>query len=199
MGNCVEDVKIQERQEKQQARRVWIPRRRVPVSVRLNDNSVVSGELYAEVKGSDGAPGRVLDRLNDPLETYLPLAANDRHILLNKSGIATVRLAIEEGGALSRGQTSDRELRVSIILSSGERLDGRIRASLENHARLLDYLNSTKQMFFAIEDDNEATLINGGCILSVTEQLDTAATTARAANLKKRHLGENEPPPRAIT
>jgi hypothetical protein len=171
MGNCAEEVKIQERQDEGQTRRFWIPRRRVPVRIQLVDNSVVSGELYADVRGADGAPGRVLDRLNDPLETYLPLASDNKHILLNKPGITTVQLSVSEGSALGRGLTSDREVRVRMILSNGKRLDGRIRAPLEEHARLLDYLNSTKQMFFALEGDNQATLINGSSILSVTELL----------------------------
>lgn len=173
MGNCVEDVKIQERQDDGPSRRFWIPRRRVPVRVQLADNSIVSGELYADVRGADGAPGRVLDRLNDPLETYLPLAADDKHVLLNKAGITTVQLPVGEGSALGRGMTSDREVRVRMILSNGERLDGRMRAPLEEHARLLDYLNSTRQMFFALEGENKATLINGSFILSVTELLDS--------------------------
>jgi hypothetical protein len=115
----------------------------------------------------------VLDRLNDPLETYLPLAANDKHILLNKPGIMTVQLSVGEGGALGRGLTSDRKLRVRMILSNGKKLEGTIRAPLEQHARLLDFLNSTKQMFFALLDDRWATLINGRCIVSVTELLDS--------------------------
>jgi hypothetical protein len=172
MGNCVEDIKIQDEQGEQQHRRFWIPRRRVPVKIQLVDGSVVSGELYADVKGPDGAPGRVLDRLNDPLDTYLPLAADDRHILLNKSGITTVQLSVKEGAALGRGLTSDREVRVRLTLSSGKRLDGTIRAPLEEHARLLDYLNSAKQMFFALEGEKKATLVNGSSILSVTELLE---------------------------
>jgi hypothetical protein len=169
MSSCAEDIKVREQKENRQARRFWIPRRRVPVRIQLADNSVVSGELYADVRGADGAPGRVLDRLNDPLETYLPLASDDKHILLNKAGITTVQLSVGEGGALGRGLTSDRELRVRMILSNGKRLDGSIRAPLEEHARLLDYLNSTNQMFFALQGEKKATLINGRCILSITE------------------------------
>ncbi len=169
MGDCAENVMTPEQQEKQQTRRFWVPRRRVPVRVQQADNSVTLGELYADIKGADGAPGRVLDRLNDPLETYLPLAADNRHILLNKTGITTVQLAVGESGALGRGLTSDREVRVRVVLSNGESLEGTIRAPLEEHARLLDYLNSTRQMFFSLTGGKMATLINGRCILSVTE------------------------------
>ena len=64
----------------------------VAVRVTLENGRTVEGGLYVPAIGPDGQPGRLLDRLNDEAEQFLPLAG--RHeTLLNKSAIVSVQLA----------------------------------------------------------------------------------------------------------
>jgi hypothetical protein len=144
----------------------------VPVQVQLADSTLLSGELYAEVKSPDGTPGRVLDRLNDSAETFLPLACEDRHILLKKSGIATVRIEVDDEEAHSRTLDGLRELRARINLSDGTVLEGLISAPLSPQVRLLDYLNAMKQKFSILRTGRQVTLINIEFILAVTEIIE---------------------------
>ena len=74
MGNRDEGVAVATKEDGATTRSLWVPRRRVPVQVQMADRTLLSGELYADVKSLDGTPGRVLDRLNDSAETFLPLA-----------------------------------------------------------------------------------------------------------------------------
>jgi hypothetical protein len=160
-------------EDKALTRSLWVPRRRVPVQVQLADGSLLEGELYADVKSADGTPGRVLDRLNDSRETFLPLARDDKHILLRKSGIATVRLETEEEEIRNRGADGTREVRARIDLSDGTSLEGMIPAPLSPQARLLDYLNASREKFSVLRAGRQVTLINGACVMAVTELRET--------------------------
>jgi hypothetical protein len=172
MGKLDEGLAVAEQDDSMLTNSLWVPRRRVPVRVQLADGSVQSGELYADVKSANGTPGRVLDRLNESREFFLPLASDDQHILLKKSGIATVRLEVEEEEVRARPADGTREIRARIRLSDGTQLEGMITAPLSPRARLLDYLNATRQKFTVLSDGQQVTLINSACVLSITELSD---------------------------
>jgi hypothetical protein len=172
MGKLDECLTVAEHDERAMTRSLWVPRRRVPVQVQLADGSLLSGELYADVKSIDGMPGRVLDRLNESQETFLPLASDDKHILLKKSGIATVRLDAGEEEFRGGAAEGTREVRARISLSDGTHLEGMIPAPLSPRARLLDYLNASREKFSVLRNDRQVTLINSACVLAVTELRD---------------------------
>ena len=65
------------------------PQRMVPVRVLLEDGQKLEGGFYVPATGPDGNPGRLLDRLNDASEEFLPLAGR-YETLLNKACIVTV-------------------------------------------------------------------------------------------------------------
>jgi hypothetical protein len=173
MGNMDEGVTVVTQDDNELARTLWVPRRRVPVEVQLIDRSFLSGELYADVKSPDGTPGRVLDRLNDSQETYLPLAGDDRHILLKKSGIAFVRLELDDEEVSNHDFDGTSEVRARLSLSDGTHLDGMIPAAVSPKVRLLDCLNASRQNFTALRRGRQVTLINSAYLLAVTELRDS--------------------------
>jgi len=173
MGKLDEGLAVAEHEESAMTSSLWVPRRRVQVRVQLVDGSLLSGELYADVKRADGTPGRVLDRLNESQEIFLPLASDDQHILLKKSGISTVRLAVDEEEIGAPANDGTKEVRARISLSDGTHLEGMIPAPLSPRARLLDYFNASSKTFSVLRNGRQVTLINGACVMAVTELRET--------------------------
>lgn len=150
------------------------PQRMVPVRVLLEDGRALEGGLYAPVTGPDGNPGRLLDRLNDDTEEFLPLAGR-YETLLNKSWILTVQLA--SGHEQPEGIESEvaREQRVRVTLTQGEPLEGWIRYLMpEERGRLLDYLNEAPR-FIPLIGESRVTLIHRRFIISVQELTGVSA------------------------
>ena len=55
-----------------------VPQRKIPVRVALADGVTLDGALFAPAAGPDGAPGRLIDRLNEEQEHFLALAGAAR-------------------------------------------------------------------------------------------------------------------------
>jgi len=151
-------------------RNLRVPKRRVAAEVRLADDTVLAGLLYTDVERLDGSPGCVADRLEDPLGRYLPIAVDDRHVLINKAGIVTVRVPEQE----SRRPSAKDVMRMSVRvrMSNNEILEGELYAILPPaRARVLDFLNMSHERFIQLFQNDRLTLINGDYIVEVTELL----------------------------
>lgn len=150
------------------------PQRMVPVRVLVEDGHMLEGGLYVPATGADGGPGRLLDRLNDDTQAFLPLAG--RHeTLLNKSRIVTVQLA--SGHERPEGITEQhaREQRVRFHLAGGYVVDGWVRYFMpDEHARLLDYLNECPR-FIPVIGDQRVTLVHRLFVSSVEELSGTSS------------------------
>ena len=145
-----------------------VPKRRVPARVVLVDHTIHSGELYADILRSDGSPGRILDRLVDSTEKYLPLATESEHILLSKAHILLVECSSDEVDVPSANGA--KTLCVQLRLVTGLVLSGEIRTCLPPlHARVLDYLNAISPKFITTLQDENATLVNASHVVSVAE------------------------------
>ena len=140
----------------------------VAVRVTLENGRTVEGGLYVPAIGPDGQPGRLLDRLNDATERFLPLAG--RHeTLLNKSAIVSVQLASGHERAEGIEHEVAREQQVRMALRQGEVVDGWIRYLMpEEKARLLDYLNAAPA-FIPVIGERRVTLVQRRFILSIQE------------------------------
>ena len=140
----------------------------VAVRVTLENGRTVEGGLYVPAIGPDGQPGRLLDRLNDATERFLPLAG--RHeTLLNKSTIVSVQLASGHERAEGIEHEVAREQQVRMALRQGEVVDGWIRYLMpEEKARLLDYLNAAPA-FIPVIGERRVTLVQRRFILSIQE------------------------------
>jgi len=120
-----------------------VPQRTVPVHVRLQDGEECEGVLYTALSGPDGGPARLIDRLNDPAERFLPFAAGDRRELLHKARIVWVRLDAQEP---TRDDQAPHEERVAVTLQGGAVLEGLVDYVMPpSRGRLLDYLNAAPQ------------------------------------------------------
>jgi hypothetical protein len=143
------------------------PRRVVPVRVLLDDGRKLEGGLYAPGARADGTPGRLVDRLNDDTEEFLPIARYET--LLNKACIISVELAAGEEQAEGIENAVAREQQVEVALIGGTTLSGWIRVLMpEERGRLLDYLNAAPR-FIPVIGENRVTLVHRRFIVSVEE------------------------------
>ncbi|MFQ6023303.1 MAG: hypothetical protein ACE5NW_11325 [Acidiferrobacterales bacterium] len=144
------------------------PQRVVPVRVLLEDGRTVEGGFYAPAAGPDGGPGRLLDRLNDGLEEFVPLAGR-YETLISKAWMVTIQLPGDQEDAEGIESEVAREQRVRITLPRGKVVEGWIRYLMpEERGRLLDYLN-TAPHFIPLVGENRITLVNRRFIVSVQE------------------------------
>jgi hypothetical protein len=145
-----------------------IPQRMVPVRVLLANSQIVEGGLYVPAIGPDGRPGRLLDRLNDGAEEFVPLAGR-YETLLSKSSIVYVQLASGHERAEGIEDTLAREQQVRLILRRGKPVQGWIRYLMpEERARLLDYLNVAPR-FIPLIGTQRVTIVNRSFVVSVQE------------------------------
>jgi len=148
-----------------------VVKRKIGVRILLTDKRVIDGEFYAAEEHLNGQPGTVLDRLRDPREKYLPLAADDRHVMLSKAQIVTVRLKEDDVGRPQALSVS--EFRILIDMTIGPRLEASFFAlSRPARARVLDHLNYAKEAFFPIFQDDCAILVNANHVVAVAEQTE---------------------------
>jgi len=121
-----------------------VPQREIAVTLRLIDGSRHEGTLFAPATGPDGAPGRLVDRLNDHAEHFIPLAAPGGGCLVSKSALVAVHLAAEDGRLEWHEGEQEHEVEVSVLLEGGVELDGRVAYSLPpERRRILDFFNAT--------------------------------------------------------
>ena len=127
-----------------------VPSRAVPSVVCLPDGSTVDGKLFVPSSGPSGAPGRLVDRLNDDAEHFLPLALKDHPELLNKDCIVWVRPA-DAADVVEELPPGSAEHSVRIALSVGGDVEGVVRyVPHPARSRLLDYFNEAPR-FVAID------------------------------------------------
>ena len=144
------------------------------VRIELADRTPLTGSLYADVVTADGAPGRLVDRLNAAVERFVPLAVGDRHVLLRKSGVALVRMNNERDEQPRASSESHAELKLRLTLISGTSVQGSVRARLpRQRSRALDFLNLNSRAFVEVMGgDGHLTLVNSDHIARVIEVLD---------------------------
>ncbi len=156
-------------------KKFWVPRRRVKARIRLADENVIDGELYATVERADGEPGRLVDRLNNASEKFIPVAVAGRHILLNKSSITLVEVDSGRYEVEDLDKPGAREIRVSINFSDSRAVSGTFFTCLpESHRRALDYLNLGRCRFLALYCNGRAVIVNVDRIQHVTEVIEPA-------------------------
>jgi hypothetical protein len=160
-----------------QVKTLRTPQRMVPVRVLLDDGRTLDGGFYVPAMGPDGKPGRLVDRLNDDSEEFLPLAGR-YETLLNKSWIVITQVAAGYERAEGIEDEVAREQRVKMILTQNQAVEGWIRYLMpEEKARLLDYLNAAPR-FIAVIDESRLTLVQRRFIISV-EALTGASAVKR--------------------
>lgn len=135
-----------------------VPQRQVKVRVKLEGGQDLTGLMYVPVMGETGGPGRLLDRLNENADAFLPLTVGNKTHLINARRVVLVRVEdkgeeqVEQKIEESQADYS-RQLQVRMRLATGEVITG-ILAYLrpKGQERLLDYLN-TERRFLPLHVD----------------------------------------------
>ena len=151
-----------------------VPQREVPVIVELRDGSERRGHLYASASGPGGRPGRLIDRLNDDEERFLPLTDGGRGWLLNKDWIVRVAVDVDHRALELESEAGAHRVEVRFEMASGSAIEGTVFYTMPpDKQRLLDYLNSEGR-FIPLRHDGGAWLINRDHITQVTNRSDGA-------------------------
>ncbi len=143
-----------------------VPRNEVQVRILLDDGRMIEGTLYTATVGPNGGPETVLDRLLDPSEEFLPLAAGGDRLLLNKGGILLVEIPPEAAGKTDLEEGA-KEALVRVTLAGGTSLLGKLAIRMpEESSRVLDYLNAAPR-FLPLLGERRIALLQKRFIVSV--------------------------------
>lgn len=146
-----------------------VPKREQPVRFVLDDGRTVDAGVFAPVTGPDGRPGRVLDRLNDLSEEFLPVHSSTDRFLLSKSGIVAVQIDGAVPDVTGVDPEGGREVGVRISLAGGTGLVGRLLVVMpRERSRVVDYLNAAGR-FFPLLGEGHVTLVQKRFVVSVRE------------------------------
>lgn len=147
-----------------------VPQRKVPVRIRFGDGRLVMGTFYVPDVGPDGAPGRLIDRLNSDEESFLPLTCGAGQCIVSKVEMDSIELtAGAEDPPSEEDAAAEYVLGVRFTLRQGEGIEGRIRfAAPPERRRLLDYLNSAPA-FIRVNVDGGTTYLAKRAIVTVAE------------------------------
>jgi hypothetical protein len=149
--------------------RFRVPRREQPVRFVLDDGRTVDAEMFAAVTGPDGLPGRVLDRLNDASEEFLPVRAGSDRFLLAKSGIVAVEVEGSPSEVTGLEPGAGHPVAVRVGLAGGTGLVGRLLLAMPpERSRVVDFLNAAGR-FFPLFGERRATLVQTRFVVSVRE------------------------------
>ena len=118
-----------------------------------------------------GAQERLLDRLNDGSERFLPIAAHGRHLLVRKTAIVTAWTLDESEVRAGLETPRYREIPVEVAMSVGPVIEGCLLADTDPlHDRALDNLNRVVEPFVALLGREAITLVNTAHVVSVVER-----------------------------
>ncbi len=151
-----------------------VPRREQQVRVILDDGRALEADMFAAVVGPDGRPGRILDRLNDAAEDFVPVRTGEERLLLNKSGMVSIQIEGSAEDVIGAERAAGRELPVRIGLAGGSGLVGWLLVAMpRERSRVVDYLNAAPQ-FFPLIGEGQVTLVQKRFVVSVRE-LDSSS------------------------
>ena len=130
-----------------------LPRTAVPAQLLLTEGGLQAGEVYVmeRVSQHDG-PETVLEMLNRR-EGFFPFRASaaDDTLLVSKAHTLSVSMDRQAPIADPARLSAAKLLGMELVLAGGSKLRGWASAELPpEHARLLDYLNASPELFFAM-------------------------------------------------
>lgn len=148
-----------------------MPRVAIPARLRMTAGEPRAGEIYVmERVPQHAGPETPLDMLNRA-EGWFPFRPKDADspvLLVTKA--RTVMLTVPGTVAPKdpARMSVAKQARLEVMLADGSRLRGLATLELpEHHSRLLDYLNSSQDPFFAITNEDEVHLVNRAHVLYV--------------------------------
>ena len=146
-----------------------VPQRRVAAIVHLADEEELEGVFYVAAIGPDGAPGRLVDLLNDATERFMPFSSSEETVLIHKSRIVSIELGTGDREHESPESEFGHRLRIEVHLTSKGLVTGWLSYVMPlDSERLRDYLNTARH-FIPLYVGNELLLVNPRYIVSVRE------------------------------
>lgn len=142
-----------------------VPRREVGATVVLDDGRRLECQLFTAVSSPEGGPQRVLERLNDSQEEFVPVSCGDDRFLVSKPGIVTVQIT-QQDELDAMESDAGREAPVRLCLAGGLSLVGRFRIVMPpERSRVLDYLNEAAR-FVPLFGEDRVTLVQRSYIVT---------------------------------
>lgn len=134
-----------------------VPQRKVNVRVKLTGDQNLNGVMYVPTYGPSGTAGRLLDRLNQDDEMFIPLTVGQHTHLVQRAQILMVRVDddVEEDAeeAIAEDEAY-RHLEVRFRLTSGDVFTGSLFYMMpREQERLQDYLNLERRRFIPLHVD----------------------------------------------
>jgi hypothetical protein len=140
-----------------------VPRAEIEARILLEDGYEIAGRVFIPEVGPSGA-ARLVDRLSDPLEPFLPVSTPHGPLLVNILRILTVRVQDDPSDDDVSSLTVER---IHLRLVGGATILGKIRYAMPpERSRLLDYLNAGSG-FVKIETDHGTVLVQRRLITSI--------------------------------
>ena len=150
-----------------------LPRASVPAHLRLAQGHVQAGEVYLMSRASQHAgPETPLEMLNraEGFFAFRPAdngkAGGGAVLLVSKA--QTISLTVAKGDLIDdpARRSAARLVAIEIVLTDRSTLHGWAHVELpEHHARLLDYLNATPELFFALTAEDGTHYLNRAHVL----------------------------------
>lgn len=135
--------------------------------LRLTEGDLRGGTIFVadRVPHHDG-PETVLEMLNRP-ESFYPFRSEAEDEILLVAKAHTVSLSVAEPAIVDPDRLSAaRMAEVEVILAGGTTLAGRASFELPDfHQRLLDYLNASRDPFFAVAEGDSTHYVNRAHVL----------------------------------
>ena len=144
-----------------------IPRREVPVKLRLIDGRHLDGTIFTSELGPDGLPEHVLHHLNDAGEDFVPVVCGGEAFLLNKAGILWVELAAELEAATIEEDALAVHVPIRLTLAGGLSVTGTLAIVMPpERSRAVDFLNAAGR-FLPVQGDGTVTLVQRRFVVTV--------------------------------
>jgi len=141
-----------------------LPRAEIEAKILLVDGDEITGRVFIPQFGPSGAPGRLVDRLNDEQEPFVPVSTANGPMLVNTERILTVRVQEDQD---PEDKNAMEVIAVHFRMAGGATVAGRVGYSMPaERSRLLDYLNAGP-CFLKIEQDHGVVLVQRRFISSV--------------------------------
>ena len=142
--------------------------------VELHDGNERRGILYAAASGPGGGPARLIDRLNDGDERFLPLTDGKQGWLLNKDWIVRIAVAADHQALELESDAGTRRVEVRLEMAAGPALEGSIFYTMPpDKRRLLDYMNAGGR-FIPLRQGGGAWLVNRDYVAQVIDKSEQA-------------------------
>lgn len=144
-----------------------IEKTRCPISVKTRSGETLTGDVFLQLYGRYGGAEQPIDILNSG-EPFFPIAdeAGDTLIVSKKSVLfatSPVEMDLDvERKAISRPVAVEMQLRTGEILNAIARLE-----VPEDHPRLLDFFNLSKDPFIPLETARGQLMVNKAMIEKV--------------------------------